>query len=200
VNRFLNTPRVRLARTRCLTALAVALVGALGLSLGSANAAGRGCGEATTAATRLSPSAARTAVRCLINEQRTAHGLPPLRNSGRLARSAQTWVNSLVVSDAFDHGNIAARVLAVGIKFSYAGEDLATGQATPSQVVAAWMASPDHCRNILSPEFSEFGTAVSPHPIAGWATGPSTWGADFALPQGHRAPSRNWRAANGCPY
>ena len=197
---FSTSPRVRLARTKCLTALAVTVIAALGPSLGTANAAGPGCGDATTAATRLSPVAARTAVRCLINEQRAAHGLPPLRNSRRLASSAQSWVTKLVVSDAFDHGNIAARVLAAGIKFAFAGEDLATGQATPRQVVGAWMASPDHCRNILSPEFSELGTGVSPHPILGWATGPSTWAADFVLPRGHRAPSRNWRPANGCPY
>ena len=197
---FSNTPRVRLARTKCLTALAVALIGGVAPSLGTANAAGHRCTDATTAATRLSPVAARSAVRCLINEQRADHGLPALRSSGRLARSAQSWINKLVVTDAFDHGNIAARVLAAGVKFAYAGEDLATGQATPSQVVSVWMASPDHCRNILSPEFTEFGTGVSPHPILGWATGPSTWAADFARPLGHRARSHNWRPANGCPY
>jgi hypothetical protein len=197
---FTKTPHVRLARTACLTALAVTLILGLGLSPGTARAAGARCGDASTAATRLSPVVARTTVRCLINEERAAHGLPQLRNSRRLARSAQNWVNKLVLSDVFDHGDIAARVLAAGINFAFAGEDLATGQATPSQVVAAWMASPDHCRNILSPEFSEFGTAVNPHPIVGWATGPSTWAVDFVLPRGHRAPSRNWRPAKGCPY
>jgi uncharacterized protein YkwD len=197
---FSKTPRARGARTKCLTALAVALGCGLGLSLSTASAAGHRCANATTPATRLSPAAARSAVRCLINQERAAHGLPPLRSSDRLAHSAQSWVDSLVATDSFDHGNIAARVLAAGVKFAFAGEDLATGQASPSRVVAAWMASADHCRNILSPHFSEFGAGVSPHAIPGWATGPSTWGADFALPLGHRVPSHNWRPANGCPY
>jgi uncharacterized protein YkwD len=191
---------VRLALAKALPAFAAALACALGLSPGAASGASHGCANASTAAAHLQRGAARTAVQCLINWQRAAHGLPPLRNSDRLANSAQSWVNDLVATDRFGHGDVAARVLAAGVKFSFAGEDLATGQATPGQVVGAWMASPDHCRNILSPRFSEFGAGVSPHPIAGWATRPSTWGADFALPRGRRAPSRDWRPANGCPY
>jgi uncharacterized protein YkwD len=195
-----KTPRVRIARTKCLAAVAVTLVSGLGLSLGAASAAGRGCGDATAAAARLPLSSARAAVQCLVNEQRAAHGLPPLRNSARLAYSAQRWVKDLVATGLFDHGDLAARVRSVGVRFAVAGEDLGTGQATPMQIVAAWMASPDHCRNILSPTFSEFGAGVSPHPIRGWATGPSTWAEDFALPLRHRAPSHNWGPANGCPY
>jgi uncharacterized protein YkwD len=113
---------------------------------------------------------------------------------------AQRWVDDLVATDAFGHGNIVARAHSAGVRFAWVGEDLGTGQATPSQIVRAWMASADHCRNILSPQFSEFGTGVNPHPVTGWATGPSTWAEDFALPLGHHQPSHNWGPANGCPY
>jgi uncharacterized protein YkwD len=191
---------MRLGCAKCITALAVAVACALGLSLSTASASGHGCGGATTAATRVPPATVRAAVQCLINEQRALHGLPPLRDSSRLARAAQRWVDDLVASDAFDHGNFPARILSAGVRFASAGEDLGTGQRTPTQIVAAWMASPDHCRNILSPLFSEFGTGVNPHPVRGWATRPSTWAEDFALPLGHRPPSRKWGPANGCPY
>ena len=196
-----NTPqRALLACAKCLAALAVTLTGGLGLSLSAASAARHGCGGATTAATRQSLATARTAVQCLINEERTAHGLPPLRDSSRLDNSAQRWVDNLVATEQFGHGNLAARVHSVGFRFAIAGEDLGTGQATPRQIVSTWMASPGHCQNILSPEFSEFGAGINLHPVTGWASGPSTWAEDFGRPLGHRAPSRNWGPANGCPY
>ena len=196
-----KTPlRARVRRALWFTAFAVMLAAGLGGSLSSATAAGSGCSDANASATRLSLAAARDAVACLINQQRGAHGLPPLADSTRLSHSAQSWANRLVARDAFDHGNFAARVHAAGVNFSVAGENLATGQRTPAQVVRAWMASADHCRNILSPAYRELGTGVSPHPIRGYANRPATWDDDFALPIHHRAPSKNWAPANSCPY
>jgi uncharacterized protein YkwD len=148
----------------------------------------------------MSPSAVRAVVDCLINEERAKFGLSPLRNSSRLDNSAQNWVNTLVATGTFDHGNFAARLVAAGVKYAIAGEDLGSGQATPSQIVAAWMASTDHCRNILAPVFTRFGAGENPQGVRNYATGPATWAMDFDLPAGHRPPSGNWRPANGCPY
>jgi uncharacterized protein YkwD len=39
------------------------------------------------------------------------------------------------------------------------GENLASGQMTPKQVVEGWMNSPGHRANILRPEFTEIGIA-----------------------------------------
>jgi uncharacterized protein YkwD len=196
-----KTPlRARVRRALWFTALAVTLAAALGGSLSVATATPSGCSDASTSATKLSLAAARAAVACLINQQRAAHGLPGLADSTRLSQSAQSWANRLVARDAFDHGNFAARFHAAGVNFSVAGENLATGQRTPAQVVRAWMASADHCRNILSPAYRELGTGVSPHPVKGYASGPATWDDDFALLMHHRAPSKNWAPANGCPY
>lgn len=195
-----NVWRVPSACAKCLAALAVTLACCLGLSLSTATAANHGCASATTAATRLPLATVRATVRCLINEQRAMHGLPALRGSSRLTGFAQQWVNKLVVSDTFSHGNFAARIRAAGISFVFAGEDLGTGQRSPSQIVRAWMASTDHCRNILDPLFSEIGIGVSLRSVPGFSSGPSTWGADFDLPIGHRSPSTNTGPANGCPY
>jgi uncharacterized protein YkwD len=37
------------------------------------------------------------------------------------------------------------------------GENIAAGQRTPEEVVAAWMSSDGHCSNILEPQYKEIG-------------------------------------------
>lgn len=143
----------------------------------------------------------RAAVVCLINQQRAIHGLPGLQVSSKLDTSAQNWNQWMVSTGDFTHGsNFAGRISAVGYDWQTAGENIATGFATPSQVVAAWMASPDHCRNILNPSFRDIGTGVTPAAVGTWATQPSTWTNDFGLLMTQNPPSSNTAAQNGCPY
>jgi uncharacterized protein YkwD len=143
----------------------------------------------------------RAAVVCLINQERAAHGLPTLKVSTKLTRSAQNWNQWMVGSGQFTHGNnFAGRISAVGYDWQTAGENIATGFATPRSVVAAWMASPDHCRNILDPNFRDVGTGMSPAAVGTWATQPSTWTQDFGLLMSQNAPSHNTGPQNGCPY
>ncbi len=143
----------------------------------------------------------RRAVVCLINQQRTAHHLPPLRASGLLDRSAQRWTNSMVAGDVFTHGtNFAARISAVGYVWRDAGENIATGFQTPRSVVNAWMGSTGHCENILNPTYRNVGTGITAHVVSGWATGAGTWTQDFALSMNQSPPSGNWGPAHGCPY
>ena len=161
----------------------------------------RTCPNATTPAVSASVGAMRTAVVCLINKQRVSRGLPVLHESSLLDLSAQTWTNVMVLTGLFSHGtNFAARITKVGFAWSAAGENIATGFATPNDVVKAWMASKDHCQNILDPVYLDVGTGVSNHPVGVWANAPSTWTQDFALPLGTAAPSSNHGPANGCPY
>lgn len=161
----------------------------------------RACANADAPVGSASPQAMRDAVVCLVNQQRAAHGLPSLRHSPKLDRSAQGWTNAMVSHSFFSHGsNFASRITAAGFNWSNAGENIATGFYSPSAVVAAWMHSEHHCRNILDPVFSFVGTGVNDNPVAGYASGPGTWTQDFALPMGQRAPSRNNGPASGCPY
>ena len=44
-----------------------------------------------------------------------------------------------------------------GIKYTFAGENLARGQKTPEEVVSAWMNSPGHRKNILSARYTQIG-------------------------------------------
>ena len=59
-----------------------------------------------------------------------------------------------LAAPAADRRNLAARITAAGFNSSAAGENIATGFATPHDVVKAWMASTGHCRNILAPTFA----------------------------------------------
>jgi uncharacterized protein YkwD len=164
-------------------------------------AAGASCPGAGAAASPGTLAAMRTAVLCLVNHQRTSRGLPALREDPRLDRSAQIWSGEMVASGQFTHGaDFAARITDTGFDWSQAGENIATGFPTPAAVVAGWMASPGHCRNILDPNFSAIGIGEVGAPVSGFASGPATWTQDFALPMGANAPSRNAGPQNGCPY
>jgi uncharacterized protein YkwD len=160
-----------------------------------------GCAFADIAATSAPVDEMRAAVVCLINQQRNLHGLPGLEVSAKLNQSAQNWNQWMVSTGNFTHGsNFAGRISAVGYNWQTAGENIATGFATPREVVAAWMASPDHCRNILDPSFRNIGTGVSPAAVGGFASQPSTWTNDFGLLMSQNPPSGNTGPQNGCPY
>jgi uncharacterized protein YkwD len=143
----------------------------------------------------------RAAVLCLVNQQRALRHLPPLQGSQPLTRSAQGWTDQMVSSGDFSHGSdFAGRIADAGYVWQAAGENIATGYATPRDVVNGWMASTEHCQNILNPTYRDLGTGVNPQPVANWASGPATWTEDFGLSMSQSPLSGNWGPANGCPY
>lgn len=159
-----------------------------------------GCAHAHAPVVGTAPAALRRAVVCLINRQRLRRGLPRLHENRRLNASAQAWTNQMVTHDVFSHGaSFAGRITAVGFDWQSAGENIASGFRTPAAVVRGWMASPEHCRNILTPRFLDVGVGVSGLGV-GRRSGPGTWTEDFGLPVSARAPSGNWGPADHCPY
>jgi uncharacterized protein YkwD len=160
-----------------------------------------GCADANARVGEASVAALRSAVVCLINQQRETRHLPALGASALLNRSAQAWTNAMVSSDQFTHGtNFASRITAAGFVWRSAGENIATGFSTPRTVVQGWMGSTGHCQNILNPTYRSVGTGVSPRVVSGWATGAGTWTQDFALGMKQSAPSGNFGPMDGCPY
>jgi uncharacterized protein YkwD len=160
-----------------------------------------GCANADKTVGSVPVGALRGSVVCLINVQRRAHRLPALLGNTKLDRSSQLWTGVMVTTSQFTHGlDFSARITAAGFIWSWAGENIATGFPTPRSVVTAWMASPDHCRNILDPHYSMVGTGVVGRPVVGFASGPATWTQDFGLPMGASAPSGNTGPQSGCPY
>lgn len=197
---LLPAPLRRPAFRRGAPATAAAILALLCLAPVSA-ARARGCAGAHARIGSLRRAVAQRAVVCLINRQRRAHGLPPLAENARLNRSAQGWSNTMVATHYFGHGaDFAARISAVGFRWSRAGENIATGYATPAAVVSGWMASTGHCQNILNPAYRSVGTGVRNRAVPGYGSGPGTWTQDFALGLGQRPASGNWRPAAGCPY
>lgn len=164
-----------------------------------AGAAG-GCANGNAHSNSASLGEMRAAVVCLINEQRNERGLPSLTVSQKLNTSAQRWTNTMVAHGEFSHAHFVARIDAVHYNWQLAEENIATGYETPSQTVAAWMASPDHCQNILDPGIRNVGTGETPAPVRGWASSPATWTQDFGLTMNQGAASRNYGPQRHCPY
>jgi uncharacterized YkwD family protein len=48
-----------------------------------------------------------------------------------------------------------------GISYSAAGENIAEGQQTPSDVMQAWMNSSGHKANILSSSYTQIGVGIA---------------------------------------
>jgi uncharacterized protein YkwD len=157
------------------------------------------CANSGTSARAASVQLMRAAVVCEINLQRSAHGLPGLAESGALDSSAQGWSQTMVATNQFSHGpSFSARISAAGYPWGSAGENIASGYLTPRAVVARWMASLEHCRNILSPTFRDVGIGEVPAGVGGASA--ATWTGDFALRLGASAPSGDSGPADGCPY
>lgn len=119
--------------------------------------------------------AIRAATLCLVNHERLLHGLRPLKPNGHLQLSAQSHTDSMVEESYFGHYGPAGqtpadRMKASGYIYSSSigysiGENIAWGTlrlSTPKAIVEAWMASPGHRENILSPTYRDTGIGVLP--------------------------------------
>jgi len=122
---------------------------------------------------------------CLMNAERRKRGLPALKQEGRLAAASVGHSKDMVVKRYFAHASpsgpkLVARLRAAGyiprVGRWVVGENLAWGAgliARPKAIVAGWIASPAHRRNLLSPSFSSVGMGVvlgSPTGVAGGVT------------------------------
>jgi uncharacterized protein YkwD len=128
------------------------------------------CGEVGLPAQSLGLARARALTLCLLNEERAAKGLPPLRYEARLELASQRHSEDMVRRRFFAHDtpdgvDPQARILATGYPAgnAYTGENLAWGErseSSPAEIMDAWMHSPGHRENILRPNFTEVGVGV----------------------------------------
>jgi uncharacterized protein YkwD len=91
---------------------------------------------------------------------------PPLAWEGRLALSAERYAAELSRRDAVSHrGQVAAslrqRLAAVDYGLARAGENLASGPQTLAEALQLWLASPEHCANLMEPAFIHLGLACA---------------------------------------
>jgi uncharacterized protein YkwD len=116
---------------------------------------------------------ARKATLCLVNLERKAHGLRPLRENRRLRKAARRHSRAMVRRKFFDHvaptgATLLKRVRSAGYlrgARSYTvGENIGWGgghYATPLSMHRAWMRSPGHRENLLRPTFREIGIGIA---------------------------------------
>ncbi|HCT65032.1 MAG TPA: serine protease [Lachnospiraceae bacterium] len=99
----------------------------------------------------------------LVNAERAKEGLSALSVDAKVAAAAQ--VRAAEIKTSFSHtrpdGRSCFTALAeAGASYSGAGENIAIGQKTPSEVVTAWMNSEGHRKNIMNPNFKYIGIGV----------------------------------------
>jgi uncharacterized protein YkwD len=156
--------------------------------------AGLGAAQKVCGAASASPSSSNVgrvsqAILCLLNAQRTSRGLRPLKLNRKLTRAAIAHSRDMVSRRYFAHngadGNPVSRIKRAGyiprVGIWSIGENLAWGTgalASAAQIMTAWMNSPEHKANILTPGFKEIGIGVVPRaPTSGGAGG--TFTTDF---------------------
>jgi uncharacterized protein YkwD len=135
--------------------------------------AATGCASVDVPTARTSTVALANAALCLVNQERSARGLKPLKSNRRLARAANSHAKDMVAHGYFSHdsmngGTFVDRIRKAGYvparSFPTLGEDLAWGSGTlgtPREIVQSWMESPPHRANILNPRFREAGMGVA---------------------------------------
>jgi hypothetical protein len=103
----------------------------------------------------------------LTNAERAKAGLSPLVVSAALSSSAQGYAAAMATQGFFNHiapdgSTLVQRDVAAGYSpWSYLEENIAAGQGSPAEAVAAWMNSPEHRTNLLSPRVHEIGVGYS---------------------------------------
>lgn len=100
------------------------------------------------------------------NKERRKAGLPELMKDPQLSQSAEMKLQDMFQKQYFQHisptgDSVSDVVRKTGYEYIVVGENLALGIfGGDEQVVAAWMASPGHKKNILDTRYKEIGLAV----------------------------------------
>jgi uncharacterized protein YkwD len=110
------------------------------------------------------PTAAEVVVD-LVNAERASH-CGAVAVDDRLATAAQRHSDDMAAHDYFSHTSLngdtlADRAEAAGFTGGTLGENIAAGQRTPQDVMAAWMDSPGHRANILNCDYTVIGVGLN---------------------------------------
>jgi uncharacterized protein YkwD len=152
---------------------------------------------------------------CLMNAERAAKGLTPLRWDDQLAAAARAHSADMARAGYFAHESptgetLLMRVRVAGYIDSVIGwrlaENIAMGSglySTPLETLTAWTNSPEHLEKLLAPDLTDVGIGVVPMSVDGYAG--AVYTADFGLrgakaqhpaaPASQRARAHRRRAA-----
>jgi len=98
----------------------------------------------------------------LVNQERSKAGLKPLQMDWELQRVARTKSCDMAQKNYFSHqsptyGSPFDMMKQFGINYKSAGENIASGQRTPTEVMESWMNSSGHRANILNATYTHIG-------------------------------------------
>lgn len=101
----------------------------------------------------------------LTNQKRVEAGLEPLGLDNTLSNAAILKAKDMFSKDYWAHNAPDGTtpwvfIKNAGYEYVYAGENLAKGFTSSPSVVEAWMKSPTHKENVLSPNYKDVGFAV----------------------------------------
>lgn len=111
----------------------------------------------------------------LTNQKRQEVGAAPLTLNGALSQAAEAKANDMFSKNYWAHNAPDGTspwvfIKGAGYNYIYAGENLARGFTSPSDVVNAWMASPTHKANMLSSNFKDVGFSAQTGTLNGEET------------------------------
>lgn len=91
---------------------------------------------------------------------------PALTYNAALERAAQGHAADMAARNYFSHTSqdgrtFAQRITNAGYVWRTVAENIAAGHATPEAVVAGWLGSAGHCRNLMNPSFREIGVGYA---------------------------------------
>jgi len=151
------------------------------------------CANADVTPSPSSMPVVRTAILCLLNAQRAAHGELALHANASLAHAAGNYSLAMVREGFFDHVSPAGSTLVSrvhrttylnGARGWALAENIAYGTggaSTPKAIVRMWMHSAGHRANILNPRYRDIGigAALGAPVQVGGASAAATYTTDF---------------------
>jgi len=109
----------------------------------------------------------------------------PLTTSPALTQAARTHAADLARRDVTTHegrdgSGPADRISRAGYRWRRVAENVASGILDGDEAMRGWIASPGHCANLMTPDFTETGIAFVTAPAT---SGRVYWVQVFAVPQ-----------------
>lgn len=100
----------------------------------------------------------------MLNSVRSVNGAGTVTYDARLGAAAQGHANDMLANTFFSHtgsngSTVGQRVTAQGYNWITVGENIARGQQSEAEVLAAWVNSPGHQANNVNPNFEDFALA-----------------------------------------
>lgn len=101
--------------------------------------------------------------------------VPGLEWSPALGRAAWAHARDMAANDFLGHAGsdgrrVDRRASDAGYEWRAIGENVGAGARDVAQAVDHWLGSPDHCRNMLNGDYSEFGAACARAPDSRYGT------------------------------